>query len=191
LIALVVIVVIVIGVLVFVRLHNNDTNIKVNNSPRYGIGPSKAATGDTPFGQAAVGSGVAEGISVHVDGVISEPQTSGDAPNAGMQYLEIDIGAHNSNKYQLIIPGTFMYRTAAGQLLNTADSIGKGNAFPGKNIQLDGKQAAADLLLNPGQTAGPAYVVYQVPANETGGKLIWFDGFYDPNSTKLAIFDLK
>jgi hypothetical protein len=180
------------GWLIAASLHKPDKlPVKLDNSRRYGVAPAKAAAADTPFGQTAGGSGGAAGIAVNVNQVIPNPPVSGDASDAGTHYVEIDLTIYNSNRRSTIVPGTFVYRTAAGQLLNTADSVGKGPAFPGKLIELAGKQPVTGLSLKAGQTDDSAYLVYQLPAGETGGKLVWFDGYYDTHSTKLAVFDLN
>ncbi len=169
----------------------NDLPIKINNSPSTALPPAKAASVDTPLDKAAQGSGGAAGITVTVTGVIPNPQITGDAPDAGMQYVEIDVSVTNNTKNVMIVPGTFDYQTAAGSLLNTADTTGKKASYPGKNVQVTGKEPLASLSLRPGQTGSAYYLIYQVPKTDTGGKLIWYDGYYDTSSTKIAIFTLR
>jgi TM2 domain-containing membrane protein YozV len=154
------------------------------------VPPLHAAYSDTPFGQTVYGSGAAVGLAVKVNQVIPNPQTSGDSPNAGTQYVEVDLSVTNHNKYGTIVPGTFVYQTATGSLLNTADSIGSPPVYPNKNVPIVNEQPLSSLYLSPGQTDSTHYLIYQVPPADTG-KLIWYSGYYDTTSPKLAIFDLN
>ena len=162
----------------------------IKNGPNTSnVPPLHAASSDTSLGETAHGSGVAVGLTVKVTQVIPDPQATGDSPNAGTRYVEVDLSVTNHNKYGTVVPGTFVYQTATGSLLNTADSIGSPPVYPDKNVQISNKQPLSSLHLAPGQTDSNSYVIYQVsPA--VSGTLIWYAGYYDTTSPKLAIFDL-
>jgi hypothetical protein len=161
-----------------------ENGINTSNTP-----PAKSASSDTPLGQIAYGSSDSSGISIKIDQVIEDPNTSGDSPAPGTQYLEIDLSVSNANKRGTIIPGTFVYKTAKGDLLNTADAVGKSPVYPNKNVLITGEEPLANLYLSPGQTDNSHYLIYAIPSADKG-QLIWYQGYYDTTSTKLAIFEL-
>jgi len=163
----------------------------VINNHAYGTLPiARAATADTPLGEIALGTGDESGLAVKVVRTITNPPTTGDVPNAGMQYLEIDLSVSNHTSLGTIVLGTFYYQTATGNLLNTADTVGNPAVYPNKNVQVVGKSPLLDLYLSPGQTDSSHYLIYQIPIADKG-KLIWLDGYYDTSATKLANFDLQ
>jgi hypothetical protein len=171
------------------KRHSFESKIK--NDPGIGTIPeAQAASADTPLGQTVHGSGNADGIDISVAGVNPDPKTTGDSPSAGMRYIEVDISATNNGKSQVIVPGTFYYRTGTGKLLATATSTGNKAEYPNKDVQVTGKESLDALSLNPGQTDDNHYLIYQVPADDKNGKLVWYEGYYDTGSTKLAVFDL-
>ncbi|MGC1177019.1 MAG: NINE protein [Candidatus Saccharimonadales bacterium] len=150
-----------------------------------------AAKADTPLGQPATGTGDAAGFAVTIS-VNSNPQITGEAPGAGMQYVEVDFSITNNGKQADLVPGSFYYQTASGKQLNDTSVRGNGPDIDSKNVQLAdvNKQQLIAVLVNPGQTDTSHYFIYQVPKGDVG-KLIWYDGIYDTSATKLAIFDLK
>lgn len=150
-----------------------------------------AAKADTLLGQTATGSGDAADFTVKVS-VIDNPQISGDAPNAGMQYVEVDFTITNTGTQANLVPGTFYYQTAAGKLFNDTNTVGNGPNIDSKTVQLadNTKQDLVADSVNAGETDTTHYLLYQVPTGDKG-KLIWFDGVYDTTSTKLAIFNLQ
>ena len=150
---------------------------------------ARNASADTPLGQTAYGSYDTAGLAIKVTQVIPNPPTTGDAPNPGTQYLEIDLSVTNTNKEATIIPGTFKYQTETGSPLNTADTLGSKASDPNKNVQVVGKQPLLGLYLSPGQTDASGYLIYQIPVGDKG-TLIWYDGSYGASNIKLAIFDL-
>lgn len=155
--------------------------------------PKQAATSastDTPLGQPAKGSGDAADFVVKLTSVNSNPQTTGDQPDAGMQYVEVDFSITNNGRQSNLVPGTFYYQTASGKLLNSVDVQGTGSNIDSKNAQVAGKETLNAASVEPSQTDTSHYLLYQIPKGDTG-KLVWFDGIFDTSSTKLAIFDLK
>jgi TM2 domain-containing membrane protein YozV len=150
-----------------------------------------SATTDTPFGQTATGTGDAARWAVKIS-VNQSPQTTGDSPNAGMHYVEVDFTITNNSSQSGLLPGSFYYQTASGKLYNDTGTQGTGPSIDSKNVQLassNSKALVADSV-NTGQTDTSHYLLYQVP-NGDNGKLVWFDGIFDTTSPKLAIFDLK
>lgn len=153
------------------------------------IPPARQAAGTTVFGQTAQGSGMADGITVKVIGVVPNPKTAGDAPSLNTQYLEVDLGITNNARHDSIVPGTFYYRTVGNKLLSTADSVGNSAKFANKNVQVVGKESIDGLSLAPGHS-GSGYIIFQIPRGDNG-KLLWLNGYYDEHGTILAIFDLR
>jgi TM2 domain len=148
------------------------------------------ASSTTALGQTAYGSSVASGLAVKVTQVIPNPAVQGDAPDPGTEYLEVDLSVTNNSKVATIVPGTFVYQTATGNLLYTADSLGKPPVYPNKNVQIPDEQPLSMLNVAPHQTDSSHYLIYQVSSAD-GGKLIWYQGYYDTTSAKLAIFNLQ
>lgn len=163
-----------------------NNSINTSNTP-----PAKAATSDTPLAETAHGSSDAAGLAISIARVLPNPPVTGDPPDAGTQYVEIDLAVANNAKHTTIVPGTFYYQTAGGSLLNTADTIGNKPGYPNKNVQIPDEEPLARLSLKAGQSNTDTldYLIYQVPPTDKG-KLVWFQGYYDPTSTKFAIFDL-
>ncbi len=153
------------------------------------VPPIHIASTITPLGQTAYGSGVASGLAVKVIQVIPNPLIVGDNPDPGTQYTELELSITNNNKVGTIIPGTFVYQTAKGNLLYTADSIGEPPTYLNRNIQILGEQPLSTLYLSPHQTDSTHYVIYEVPPGDRG-TLSWYEGYYDTTSPKLAIFGL-
>lgn len=153
---------------------------------------AKSATAVTPLGEAANGTGDAADFVVMIGAVNPNPQTTGEAPSAGMQYIEIDFALTNTGAKSGLVPGTFYYQTAAGKLLNNTGTQGTGPNISSKNVQLadKAKQPLVAVSLEPGQTDSAHYSLYQVPKGDSG-KLIWYDGIFDTTSPKLGIFALQ
>jgi hypothetical protein len=149
-----------------------------------------SATTDTPLGQTSTGNGDAKGWSVKI-AVNQSPQTTGDTPNTGMHYVEVDFTIANNSGQSGIVPGTFYYKTSSGKLDNDTGTDGNGPNIDAKNVQLTNTnlQALVADSVNNGQTDNTHYLLYQVPDGDNG-KLIWYDGIYQTD-TKLAIFDLN
>jgi len=143
-----------------------------------------SVTTSTPLGTAAT----SQGFSVKVTKVVPNPQTTGDQPNAGTQYLEVDLSITNAGSQEELVPGSFYYQTAAGKELTTANTFGN-QGSPNKNVQIVGREAFIAVSLKPQQTDETHSVIFQIPQGDKG-KLIWHDGIFDTTSPKLAIFEL-
>jgi hypothetical protein len=173
------------------NLSKHGINITVNGSGSSDTSTAHAATADTPLGSVANGSGSFKDFTVKVTGVTPNPQTTGDAPSAGMQYLEVDLSITNSTKLQGVIgSGSFYYQTSSGKILLTADTMGTQAGAPNKNVLIVGKQSLSSAAIDPGQTDSSHYLIYQIPKGDKG-KVIWYSGISDTSSTKIAIFDLS
>jgi TM2 domain-containing membrane protein YozV len=162
-----------------------------NHSKATGLPPAKAATEETPLGEAADGSSAAKGLSVSIAKVVSDPEITGDAPSSGTHYIEIDLAVKNDTEHSTIVPGTFVYQTAGGSSFYTANSTGQGLQFANKNAKVTGKEPLSALSIGRGQTDVAHYVLYQVPVGEPAGKLIWYSGYFDTSSTEMAVFALQ
>lgn len=170
-------------------LHKPPVLVFKNGPGTSNVPAVHVASTDTALGQTAYGSGVASGLAVQVTQVISNPLVHGATPNPGTEYVEVDLSVTNNSKAATIVPGTFVYQTTNGNLLYTADSLGKPPVYPNKNVQIVDKQPLSVLYLSPHQTDSSHYLIYQVPAADTG-QLIWYAGYYDMTSAKMAIFNL-
>jgi hypothetical protein len=146
---------------------------------------ASSATTATPFGNTAT----ADNFSVKIASDTPNPQYTGDAPNAGTMYLEVDITQTNLGKDKSNITGGFTYQTAAGKEYIGANTFGT-PPDPNKNVQLVGKDLLIADFLDAGQSDTKA-VVFMVPQGDTGnGKLIWHQDDFSTSSPKLAIFEL-
>jgi len=172
------------------KLNGSTITFNSNGASSSNTPQAKSVTTDTPLGQSATGTGDAAGWSVKISPNQS-PQTTGDSPNAGMHYLEVDFTITNNSSQSGIMPGTFYYQTSSGKLYNDTGTQGTGSNIDAKNVQLANSnlQALVADSVNTGQTDTSHYLIYQVP-NGDNGKLVWFDGIYQ-TTTKLAVFDLQ
>ncbi len=142
-----------------------------------------SVTTSTPLGSAAT----AQSFVVKVTKVVPNPQTTGDKPDAGMQYIEIDFSVTNAGSQEGFVPGGFYYQTAAGKELITANTFG--DRSPNKNVSITGRELLIAVSLKPQQTDDTHSLIFQIPQGDKG-KLIWHDSTYDTTSPKLAIFEL-
>lgn len=150
-----------------------------NNSPT-----SAPATTETPLGSV----GQADNFSVKVTNVFLNPSTTGDRPDTGTQYLEVDLSITNNGTQENAVPGSFYYQTTAGKELATANTFGN-QGTPNKQVQIVGKKLLVADFLKPGVTDTSQSVIFQIPQGDKG-KMVWHATIFDPNSTKLAIFQL-
>src|SRR6185437_5420505 len=81
-------------------------------------------TPTTPLNTFVKGSGDAAGYAVKVTKVVVSPQITGDTPNNGMQYLEVDLTITNSGNTTDVVPGAFLFRSSSGLIYSTADAEG-------------------------------------------------------------------
>lgn len=155
---------------------NSNSNSRNNSS----------AVTSTPLGSIAkVGD-----FAVKVIAVTPNPTTTGDSPNTGMQYLEVNLSITNiSNTANDMVPGTFYYQTTSGKEFATADTMGNQSGDPNKRVQITGSQPLISDFLNPQQTDNTSYLIYQIPQGDKG-KLIWHETTFDVTSPVIAIFDL-
>jgi TM2 domain-containing membrane protein YozV len=162
--------------------RNHQPVLVLNNSSKFDnlLSPAPADT-ITPLGHTVIGTGDATGLNVAVAKVIQNPDVNGPPAKIGNQYLEVDLYVKNTSKTMLAVPDTFYYRTSTGQLIGVADDK--------SDVQIVGKQPVINLYLAPGQYNNSHYLIYQVPIGDKG-ELIWFDGYGQINSVKLAVFSL-
>ena len=114
----------------------------------------------------------ANDCSVKVLNSIANPQITGDAPDKGMQYVEVDVSITNiSNKQDPVTCNDFKYQTQSGKELSTADTFGtdsSGASMPGKDVEVVGKERLVAEFLKAGQTVDSKYVIFQVPQGDKG-----------------------
>jgi hypothetical protein len=182
------------GALFAIRKYtaSNGFDSRISNDPSVNkLTEARPAATETPLGGSVRGSGNADGLDVGVAHVVPAPATTGDKPDPGTRYVEIDLSVRNTGKDLAVVVGTFYYRTADGKLLNTATSTGKGPDYPGKDVSVAGKEPLEALSLDAGEADDSHYLLYQVPVDGKTGKLVWYEGYYDTGSTRLAIFNLE
>jgi TM2 domain-containing membrane protein YozV len=127
----------------------------------------------------------ADNFAIKVTKVIPTPQTTGDKPDAGMQYVQIDLSITNTGSDSTFVPGSFLYRTSAGKELLEA-SVSGTNA-PNKHVELVGRQPMLSTTVNKGKTEDNTSLLYQIPPGDKG-QLIWHDGILDDKGTLLGTF---
>ncbi len=190
------VIIVVAGVIIHTRSNNDSFASTIKNGPDTShLAPVHPATSDTALGQTAEGSGGADGLAITVERVLANPPVSGDPADPGTEYLEVDLYVKNSSKYSAIVPGTFYYQTSSGELLSTATSVGDKKTYANKSVEVTGKASLDDLSLDAGQADSTHYLIFQIPASEIkgasiAGKMVWYEGYYDTSSPKLAILSL-
>jgi TM2 domain-containing membrane protein YozV len=141
--------------------------------------------------QAVKGTGDAAGFSVEITKVNTSPAVTGDSPDSGKQYTEVDFSITNNSNSSGMLPGTFYYQTSDGKILSDTSTGGTGSTIDSKNVQLSNtsEQPLIAPVINEGQTNTTYYLLFQVPTGDKG-TLVWYDGTVDTTSAKLAIFKL-
>ncbi len=191
LIIIVIIVLVAIGSIAY-YFHSQNKN---NNQYNTGTTTSKTPTiNETPLGSSATAktTTVLNDLSISVTGVKHNPATTGDKPDAGKEYLEIDLSIKNTGPKKGQVDGTeFSYLTGSGTELPTANTAGNGTPdsnAPGKNVEVSAKQRLVFEDLDSQATIN-RILIFQVQAGDSG-KLVWYDGAHYPYN-KLAIFRLE
>jgi TM2 domain-containing membrane protein YozV len=138
----------------------------------------------TPLGSSAS----AEKFAVKVTKVVPSPQTTGDKPDAGTQYLQIDLSLTNTGSESDFVPGSFFYRTSAGKELLEAHVFGN-QGSPNKNVELVGRQSMTAVTVDAGKTDDTRSLIFQIPQGNKG-QLVWRDGIFDEEGAKFATFAL-
>jgi hypothetical protein len=166
--------------------NNNGTQVNLSSNLTHNAPTTTTVT--------ALGKAVnANDCSVKVLKSVTNPQTTGDAPDKGMQYIEVDVSITNiSNKQDPVTCNDFTYQTESGKELSTANTFGtdsSGASMPGKNVEVLGKERLVAEFLKAGESVDSKYVVFQVPQGDKG-KLIWHES-PDPTSKTIGIFSLN
>ena len=134
------------------------------------IPPIVTSSGDiyqVPLGKAAV----FDGFTLWIKNVIRNPVTVGDKPDAGKQYLEIDVATAYSGSSPARMQGIFYYQDAAGYPLKPADAQGV-VTYNDKKIAIPGKKPLYSITFTKGSIMKNLYLIYQIP-NGDQGKLVW------------------
>lgn len=123
----------------------------------------------------AVGSGFSSGYSVLITQTVRNPYYSGDQPNNGYQYLELNATVFNNSNKTGPVPGIFLFKDSKGNLYTTADMTGalpdSMKLYANKNVSIPGKMPLSFVMLNPNQQQ-KTYLLYQVKTGESG-EIIW------------------
>lgn len=138
----------------------------------------------TALGAAAT----AKNFSVKVTQVVPDPQTTGDKPDAGSQYVRVDLSITNSSGGEIdFVPGSFFYLTSSGQQLDEAGVFGTDS--PSKNVGIVGRQSMTAVTVELGKTDETRSLIFQIPQSDKG-QVVWRDGTFDKEGTKLGTFQL-
>lgn len=174
----------------FFKALNNGVTITGNpdGSTTTTIGAENDKKADnntvTPLGSPAT----AESFSVKVTKVVPNPQTRGDKPDAGTQYLQVDLSITNApNGDDGFIPGSFFYQTSSGQQYNEARVFGANS--PNKDVEVIGRQSITAVTVEPGKTDDTRSLIFQIPQGDKG-QVVWRDGIFNKEGAKFATFQL-
>ncbi len=164
--------------------YSSDTSSLVATEKK----TSPSTSVETPFGSSVqIGD-----LAIKVSKVTMDPQVQGDAPDAGKQYVKVTLDiTNNGATADSVLGSKFYYMTQSGDQLNTANTFTSdlNGQTSGKNIYIDGERAVVFENVEPGTTT-TGYLIYQIPQGDQG-KLILHEDSYNPNSSSLAIFQLR
>lgn len=139
----------------------------------------------TPLGSAAT----ADNFSIKVTKVVQNPQTTGDKPDAGTQYLQVDLSLTNNGSGDSdFVPGTFFYKTSSGKELLEAHVFGN-QGSPNKNVEVVGRQSMTAVTVEPGKTDDTRSLIFQIPQGDKG-QVVLRDGTFDEQGAKFGTFQL-
>lgn len=158
----------------------NGNRLTTTNTPK-----PVAASSVTTLGYAVVSTG----FSVKVTGVKLDPPVIGDAPDAGKQYIEVDVSATNTGAQQASIEGGFAYRPVTDSRILPANTMGTSLSDPNKKVQIVGRTSFFGSFIAP-KAATIGSLIFQIPKGDSG-QLVWQSSIFDPTSTALAFFALK
>ena len=168
-----------------INLLNNTTTICNGNTCSTTKNSSLQSTDTvTPLGMAVT----AENFSLKVTKVVLDPKVTGDKPDKGTQYLEVDLSFTNNGTQETSTPGTFIYQTTDGKELFDANMHSTMEGSPNKNVLLVGRETLSALFMKPGQTNSSYSQVFQIPQGDKG-KMIWREDTLS-DSIKFATFQL-
>jgi hypothetical protein len=128
--------------------------------------------------------------TLKLSSVIPNPQVSGSAPSAGMEYLEVDVAVTNNGTVWTYPPrDTMYYLLSTGKEIDTLDDAGSNS-----NVSIPGKQSMTDLnyvAINPNQTL-VFYLLYEIP-KASNGKVVLNQniGSTSDSNPAVAIFNLN
>lgn len=131
----------------------------------------------------------AEGFSLAVTKVVLNPSTTGDRPDAGKQYLRVDLSITNNSSVRRPVIGGFSYLTSSGQVIYEAATMIDGRA-PNKRVRMVGREPLIALTL-AGEAVDDAHsLLFQVPMGDKG-RLVWRNSYLSDTGTKYATFMLE
>jgi len=143
----------------------------------------------------AIGNGFAAGYEVKVTNVVLNPHYSGDPPNKGFVYVEVDMTVTNIGRKKGTLPGSLLYRNENGKVYTSADMVGalppSMSMYANKNVFIPQKTSLSAVMLSPGQQRADTYLIFQVKPKDTG-QLVWDINLYDQAlSYTSGIFSLR
>lgn len=190
LIIVVIIVLMAIGSIAY-YFHSQNKNTNQYNKGTATNKPSTIA--ETPLGTSVTikTTTVLNDLSIKIASAEHSPLTTGDKPDTGKEYLEVDLSIKNIGPKKGQIDATeFSYLTSSGSELPTANTGGNGTPdsnAPGKIVEVAGKQRLVSEDLDSQATIS-RILIFQIPVGDSG-KLILYDGAHYSDN-KLAIFRL-
>lgn len=187
---LIVIVIIVLAALGSIGYYFSVMNKKTNTYNPNSTTPNNQAISETPVGTTAT----ANNLAVTVLETNRAPAVTGDAPDAGMEYLAVDIRIKNTGSgISQITSGNFLYLLSAGDEIptaSTATNLSEPNGPQPKNVEIQGKTLFRGLEEINSEAEITRTLVYQIPIGDIG-KLIWYSNAGPYKENRLAIFRLN
>lgn len=150
-----------------------DTTGESNNFVVEAVGntPIEGRTAPVQMGEAVD----IEGYDIAVTAAIRNPEVSGDAPDPGMEYVQVDFAITNKEGTSIFAPNDFYYKTSVGEYLHTANTH-TGDVVGKSTYPQDGRKPFMVASVDIGETNTEYAMVFQVPAGDTGS-LVFVDAF--------------
>jgi TM2 domain-containing membrane protein YozV len=165
---------------------NNSTPVVPNETGGY----TPQEKSDNPAVVAMKKAVVQEGYSVKVEKVVSNPATTGDTPDQGSQYLRVDLSISNSGGEDFL-PGSFFYRSSSNTEYTQAIILGSDGNTPGKRVTFPDRELVYAVSVAPGATSDKYSLLFQVPAGETSGQVVWREQAFANEGPRLGTFELN
>lgn len=171
----------------FKKINDGVTVQTEDGQGTFTIGDSNEPKEDsdtiTPIGEAFV----YDDFSITITKIVLDPETTGDEPDDGMQYLRADLVVTNNGDTKDSMPSNFTYKTGEGDQVFLAANVFGDNA-PSKNVQLVGRDTFAVTFMEAGQTLDTLSLIFQIPEGDQG-TIVWRGVFSSsPIITTFKIF---
>ena len=147
-----------------------------------------------PLGSTYKGTREAANFAIRIAHVTENPHFTGDPPNNGMEYLEVDMTISYSGNVQILIPGYFLFQDNSGKFFYTADTLllpDNSLSNSDKKISIANKQPLSVTRFDPNKTVSDIYVIYQIKKGSRG-RLVYDSGrsMHPQDTNILATFQL-